>query len=212
MLSFMRQQVPRTNTASQNPLTYEDGRSKLEFHTPSDPYILTNTLPPGETFFTPPLHLHLFQTEIFRVESGTAAFYLRPTSKDPGRRLVAEGGTIEIPKRAYHTFENASTTENLVLSLRFDPQRWEAEESFFRNFSGYLEDCRKAKKSPSPIQVMRMLHENDTPVAVPVPSWCPEWVGTWVSRAFQVVIAVVIGEYLLGYKGSYPEYYRKRTQ
>ena len=208
----MRTPVVRSNTASQNPIFYEDGRSKLTFHNPDSTYLLTNVLPPGKTFFSPPLHLHLFQTEHFLVNSGTAAFYLRPTSKDPGRSLVQANGTIEIPVGAYHRFENASKTENLVISLRLDPQRWDAEEAFFRNFFGYQEDCRKSNVSPSFLQMLRFLHGNDTPVAIPVPDWCPEWVGCWMSRTFLVVFGVLVGEYIMGYKKSYPEYFRRRTQ
>ena len=208
----MRQPVPRTDTASQNPLTYEDGDSGMIIHSATDPYMMTNILRPGKSLFAPPLHLHLFQTEYFRVQSGTAVFYLRPSSKDPGRTVVPVGETIKIPRRVYHRFENGSETEQLVISLRLDPQRFDTEERFFRNFFGYLEDCRRAKLEPSFFQLLRLLYENDTPLALPVPDWCPEWIACWMSAAFLFIAGVLVGEWLLGYKGNYPEHYRKRTE
>lgn len=212
MLSSMRTQVPRTNTASQNPLTFQDGHAEMIFYNPSAPYMMTNVIPPGESFFNPPLHLHLFQTELFHIQSGTAAFFLQPSSKNPGPTMVTAGGTIHIPRRAYHRFENGSKTEKLVIDLRLDPQRWDVEECFFRNFFGYLEDCSKAKKEPSIFQLLRFLHGNDTPLAIPIPEWCPEWVGCWLSRIFLIVAGVLIGGWVLGYRESYPEYYRKRSE
>ncbi|KAI9709757.1 MAG: hypothetical protein M1820_003160 [Bogoriella megaspora] len=212
MFSFMQSRVPRTNTASQTTLKFEDGRSRIAFNAPGSHYLLTNVLPPGGTFCAPPLHIHMFQTEYFRVISGVGSFYLRPTASDSGQKMVTQGESITIPPRAYHNFENGSKTEDLVLELRLDPQRWEAEESFFRNFFGYLEDCRKAGKAPSLFQLMRFLYENDTALAIPMPRRLQETVGFWLNRGLVFVGGVIIGEWLLGYKGAYSEYYRRRTQ
>jgi mannose-6-phosphate isomerase-like protein (cupin superfamily) len=208
MLSFLRPHVPRTNTATQNPLTFEDGASSTHFHNPSEAYMMTHTLPPDNirpmdkqrTMFAPPWHYHIYQTESFKVKSGAARFFLRDK-----QFVVQENGTTHIPIGYYHKFENASKDEPLVIDIRLDEQVWQMEESFFRNFFGYLEDCRKASVEPSLFQLERFLYSMDVPLAIPVPG--PEWLGRAVSWSFMVVTGVVVGEWMLGYKGSYPEYY-----
>lgn len=161
MLSFLRaQQPPRTTTSHLDTITYEDGRSSQTFHPPTAEYFVTHTLPPAShpTFFAPPLHYHMTQTEYFLVRSGHARFHLSGASK------VYDAGTIAtIPVRAYHRFENASDAEPLVVDIRLDPHRWEMEVSFFRNFFGYVEDCRVAGVQPSSLQLLRFLHAADTP-------------------------------------------------
>ncbi|EXJ65516.1 hypothetical protein A1O7_01857 [Cladophialophora yegresii CBS 114405] len=106
----------------------------------------------------------------------------------------------------YHKFENASKTQSLVVDVQLDPGDYEAEQRFFRNFFGYLDDCRKAKMEPSPFQLFVFLHAADTPVALPLPN---EWLGVIVSWVFLTVMASV-GRWVLGYQASYPEYYDER--
>lgn len=109
---------------------------------------------------------------------------------------------------AYHRFENASKTEPLVVDIGLDPSRRTAEERFFRNFMGYLDDCRKAGRKPSGLQLLRYLYGVDGPIALPVPG--PEALGRAISWLFMVVLGVVVGEWVLGYKASYVEYYNEK--
>ena len=209
MLSILSQKVPRTNTASVNPIFYEDGRASQKFFDPSAKYMVSHTIPAttaqhGRSFSNPPLHFHVYQTELFHVVSGTARFSL------DGKTYVRNSGETQfIPKGAFHCFENNSTTgEDLIVEFRLDKQDWEMEERFFRNFFGYLDDCRKSKQSPNPFQVFRFLHGGNVALAIPLPG--SAWVRRQVSLAFMVVMGLVIGEWLFGYKASYEEYYDDR--
>jgi mannose-6-phosphate isomerase-like protein (cupin superfamily) len=206
MFSFLAQHPLHTNTASLNPITYEDGRSSQIFFNPSAKYMVRHTIfatttKKGRSFFNPPMHFHMYQTEEFQVVSGVARFAL------DGEKIMRNAGEIQvIPKGRYHCFENASESgEDLVIDLRLDQQVWEMEERFFRNFFGYLEDCHKAKQSPSLFQILLFLHTVDGPLAIPVPG--PAWLGRQISWVFMVVLGVVVGEWLLGYSGTYSAYY-----
>jgi len=206
MLSFLAQRTPRTHTASQNPIHYEDGRTSQQFFSPSAKYLVRNNTPGttpehGRSFFNPPLHYHLYQTEEFAVVSGTARFFLN------GQAYIRGPGEIQfIPQGACHGYENASESgEYLVIDFRLDKQNFEREECFFRNFFGYLDDCRKAGQEPSPFQLSVFLHSIQAPFAVPVPG--PVWLGRLISWVMTLVMGVVVGQWMLGYKESYEEYY-----
>ena len=208
MLSFLRANTPRTVSAHQNPIFYEDGRTYQQFYSPSDPYMVKHSIPPtttehGRSFFNPPHHLHMYQLEEFRVISGKARFVLDGVS-----HIRGEGELIQIPTAVYHRFENASEDgQHLVIDFRLDPQDWVMEEKFFRNFFGYLDDVRKAGQQPSIFQVLLFLHSVDGPLAVPVFGPKSNWASRQVSWLLMMVVGVVIGEWVLGYKATYPEYY-----
>ncbi|PVH83253.1 hypothetical protein DL98DRAFT_513174 [Cadophora sp. DSE1049] len=211
MLSFFRATPPpRTNTATHNPITYEGGLSSMKFHAPNSKYIMTHQLPPqssenGTSILQPAFHLHIYQTEHFHLRSGTGNFYLGIDPK-PFTTLSDKPDapkTATIPAGRYHRFENASETEELVLDIHLTPESYENEQRFFRNFFGYLDDCKKAKVEPSLFQLLVFLHSADTPLALPLPI---EWLGKIVSRIFLIVVAFW-GRFMLGYQESYPEYY-----
>lgn len=105
----------------------------------------------------------------------------------------------------YHRFENASSTEDLKINIQLDPEDYENEQRFFRNFFGYLDDCKQRKMSPSIFQLFVFLHSADTPLAIPMP-FGMETLGIYVSRILLIAVAYV-GLYVLGYQQSYPEYY-----
>jgi len=214
MLSFLRGADPaRTDSAAHNPIVFEDGRSRVHFHSPNSSFMMTHTIPPtttehGASILQPPFHYHIHQTERFRVRSGTAIFW-KGIDSDPWVTLSSETGTPstgEVAARRYHRFENGSQTENLVLDVQLDPEDNEAEQRFFRNFFGYLDDCNKSNAAPSIFQLMVFLHQADTPLALPLPN---EWLGLWVSRALLIVVAFW-GRWILGYKSTYPEYYQEK--
>ncbi len=96
------------------------------------------------------------------------------------------------------------------MKIRVDPpgENGVGEERFFRNFFGYLEDCRRAGNQPSVFQLELFLYTVDGPLAIPCPG--PDGVKWWVSRVVMVLLGVVIGEWVLGYKRTYPEYYSGR--
>ena len=152
------------------------------------------------------MHYHLYQTEEFQVVSGTARFFVNDQS------FIRKAGEIQfIPQGACHAFENVSTTgEYLVIDFRLDKQDWKTEECFFRDFFGYLDDCRKARQSPSPCQMSVFLYSLRAPLAVPVPG--PVWLGRQVSWVVTVIMGLVIGQWLLGYRPSYDEYYHDKKK
>jgi len=214
MFSFLRgAESSRTNIATNNPIVFEDGRSSVRFHSRNSGYMMTHTIPPttpehGPSLVQPPFHYHIYQTENFRVRSGTATFW-RGIGSEPWTILAAEPGkqsTGQVGPRRYHKFENASKTQDLVIDVQLDPEDYEREQKFFRNFFGYLDDCRKSRMAPSLFQLLVFLHEADTPLGLPLPN---ERLGVWASRAFLVVMAFS-GRWLLGYKATYPEYHEDR--
>lgn len=174
--------------------------------------MMTHTIPPtdpkeGPSIIQPPFHYHIYQTETFHVQKGTAHLFFGLDSS-PSAILTPTGKTQAIlgPKR-YHRFENASKTEDLVIDIQLEPEDYENENKFFRNFFGYLNDCKRAKQSPSIFQLFVFLHSADTPLAIPVPAF--EIVGIYISWLLLIVVAYV-GKFVLGYKDSYPEYYEKK--
>jgi len=173
---------------------------------------MTHRLPPttkenGISIIQPPFHYHIYQSEYFNVRSGTGNFF-RGQDPKPFIQLSSEEGKpkqASIPAGQYHRFENASATEDFVLDIHLTPEDYENEQRFFRNFFGYLDDCKKAKKEPSFFQLLVFLYSADTPLALPAPT---EFIGRWASRVFLIVVAGW-GRWVLGYKSSYPEYYEE---
>ena len=186
MLSFLRASAPaRTNNAANNPIIYENGTSSMTFRQPGSDYIMTHRLPPKKhekdiSVIEPPHHYHVYQDEYFHVQSGSGKFY-RGFSKEPFARLTgAPGGqsTASVKAGQFHKFENASSTEDLVVDIHLSPESYENEQRFFRNFFGYLDDCKTAKVQPSLFQLLVFLHSADTPVAIPLPI---DWMARWAS-------------------------------
>lgn len=212
MLSFLKAPLPpRTNRAADNPIIYEDGASLLEFRSSGADYLLRNMHPPFDknkprSIMVPPFHYHIHQTEHFRIVEGSCHLF-RDTADKPWKTLSAKdpdaAKTAFISKGLYHTINNASATEPLVLDVNLTPEDVEGEERFFRNFFGYLDDCRKAGQSPSLFQLMVFLRGADTPLGLPMPT---KWLGIVVSKIFLILMGWV-GYWILGYKESYPEYY-----
>lgn len=209
-------------------VTYEDGRSSQEFHTSAEsPNFVTHRFYPDSKLFTPPLHIHLIQIERLTVRRGIGHFYMSTSSQipDPTTPTVKnEGECIEIPKGAYHRFENGGgPTDELVVDVELDPDNREQEFQFFRNFFGYaderehdehqliqsdryLSDCGKTNVQPSLFQIMLFMWTIRSPLAIPIP-YAPASVGIAFSKWFCWFNGVVIGGWLLGYKTSYDEYY-----
>ena len=214
MLSFLRAADPkRRNTSADNPIYYESETSWQKFHPPGSKYFTTHYIPSKKSFFNPPPHLHLFQDEEFRVVKGRG-IWRQPTNEVSSQREVikGEGESIFLAKGRFHQFENPSEDEALEVEIALFPESSNAkvEERFFRNFFGYLEDCRAQGTAPSLFQLELFLSTVDGPLAIPIPG--PDWLKASVSKAAMLVLGVAVGEYLLGYKRSYPEYYVEEPQ
>ncbi|KAL6246546.1 hypothetical protein RBB50_006784 [Rhinocladiella similis] len=214
MFAFLRPSLPpRTKRADQNPIVYEDGRSSLEFRDAGADYTLRNVHPPlvkGEfrSIMVPPRHYHINQSEHFRIVSGSVNVY-KGLDPRPWKVLSAQDGferTASIQKKIYHRIENASSTEPLVLDVHLAPEEYETEQRFFRNFFGYLDDCRSANVAPSLFQLLVFLESADTPLALPISE---SWPGVIASRIFLIAMAFW-GRWILGYKTTYAEYYLQK--
>ncbi|KAK7215704.1 hypothetical protein V2G26_003707 [Clonostachys chloroleuca] len=213
MFSMFRAALPpRTNRAEQNPIIYEDGASFLEFMPSGSDYVLRNMHPPFNadrpSIMVPPLHYHIHQTEHFRIHSGTCHLYQKVTDV-PWKTISVMNSeapkTAYVPSGIYHSLKNASTTEPMIIDVNLTPEDYEGEQKFFRNFFGYLDDCRKAEQPPSLFQLMVFLRAADTPLGLPAPT---ELVGRVASNFFMNAMGWY-GKWILGYKESYPEYYVK---
>jgi mannose-6-phosphate isomerase-like protein (cupin superfamily) len=215
MFAFLRPSLPpKTNRAGESLIVYEDGASFLEFRqTGGSDYLLRNQHPPfnkdNPSIMVPPFHFHLHQTEHFRIVSGECHLF-KDTADKPWKTLSAQDPqglkTAFIPPNEYHTINNASTTEPLVLDVSLTPEDVEGEERFFRNFFGYLDDCRKAGQQPSIFQLMVFLRSSDTPLGLPVK---PKWLALLLSRMFMHSMGF-FGRWILGYQSSYEEYYHEK--
>lgn len=156
------------------------------------------------SFYMPPPHYHLLQDEYFHVESGEGIWHLW------GGKTVRlkKGDDIVVPQGKWHTFDIApESKEPLCVSYRYDAEMAEMEERFFRNVLPYFADCRKAGRSPSVFQLMVFAMYNWMPIAVA--SVGPEWFNLVLNTVLMVMIGCV-GQFLLGYKPSYPEYYNEK--
>lgn len=168
--------------------------------TDTDPgYFMTATVPPrevkelpekGSTVYPeqksstiiPPPHFHWRQAETFTVREGSflgqvsgRQTIVTPTSSSTGAIKGDEPeGTIVIPAGAFHTFSNASATENLVVDVKLSPagtSDGKQDERFFRNAYGALNDYVREKRPLSLPHVMLLLYSADTAVGLPGPEW-----------------------------------------
>ncbi|KAE9582267.1 hypothetical protein CGMCC3_g1413 [Colletotrichum fructicola] len=213
MFSFLRSSSPpRLNRAVDNPIFYENGKSCLEFRKGSE-YFLRNSHPPYDalspSIVNPPFHFHLYQSEHFKIVSGECHLY-KNTTHAPWKTISAADPaaprTAIIPKMEFHTLQNASSTDPLVIDVNLAPEDFEGEERFFRNFFGYLDDCKRAGETPSIFQLMVFLKHANTPLGLRLPT---RWLSQVASRA-SLNIMGSIGEWILGYESSYREYYVAR--
>ncbi|KAF2095762.1 hypothetical protein NA57DRAFT_59739 [Rhizodiscina lignyota] len=217
MLSFLAKHPTHTRNAHNNPVIFDDGRSSIEFKSPSDSYLVINRWPPAASdaevasekvpnkancALAPPLHWHILQKETFHVLEGKAEFTL------DGRELTATAGdVVTIPARAFHTFRNASEEEGLVIEFSLAPSTRERDEAFFRNVQGYRDDCRKAGMQRRLPQVLLFNWRANVVLALPGPKLLAKVMGLLMN----FVGGLLIGKWILGYSDTYPEYYHKAS-
>lgn len=148
MLSFLARRVPRTTTSHLDKIALDGGRSTAEFKPPADRYLMANRLPPAapaseaarlglphagaNSSLAPPPHRHLWQDETFHVVSGTARFTFPGGGGGGAEKLARAGEVVVVPRRAAHTFCNASAEDELVVEFVLDPGTRDTDEAYFR--------------------------------------------------------------------------------
>lgn len=202
--------VPRTPIATDNPVNFDSSRGGFGFYTPNHKYLGWQVIPHDNkwsdgtpSFMAPMSHYHLLQEEKFHVQSGSGYWSMQ------GKKIKLNAGDdITIPRFVAHRFESIPNEkqEPLVILYRYDSQRWEMEERFFRNVLPYMYDCKMSGVEPNVLQLCIFLAD----------CWMPgeffpmipggEYVRCAVNTAFLWIMAV-IGLTLFGYKRSYIEYY-----
>jgi len=81
--------------------------------------------------------------------------------------------------------------------------------SSFRNIYTYLDDCYIQGVEPSLPQLLLMLDHWEMSLAFPV---IPNWLSRPLTYAMGVVIGRWFGQYVLGYRASYPEYWSEANE
>lgn len=112
---------------------------------------------------------------------------LRADAPDDAERKV------KVPVGEYHRFENEDSNKALASRFRLDEQDYETEDSLFKTFFGYIDDCRRAKTEPSVFQLFLLVHAVGASLAVPVSG--PRWARVLVNRAvkYNVLMGLVFG-------------------
>ncbi|KAF3763872.1 hypothetical protein M406DRAFT_323355 [Cryphonectria parasitica EP155] len=160
-------------------------------------YLSNKTVRDGKS--GPPLHIHLRQKETFEVEQGVLGIVKNGVEY----AIRKEDGPVSVTPGVRHTFwTHATSQEDVVFKVWVEPQDLDHgfDESFMRNFSGYLRDCERDKLAPSLFQILLFLYDAD--IVLTPPFWLP----LWFLVSLHHVLAYWVGAGLLGYKASYPEY------
>ncbi|KAG8627843.1 hypothetical protein KVT40_003716 [Elsinoe batatas] len=199
-------------------VTPPDGKSVLEIQTTHRPQDFKD-VPDDKNLLIPPFHWHWYQEEQFFIRQGQYIF----TLEDKTMHLSASSPQpILIPPGARHTFRadpHSPVPCIIEISTLLSPHQsllsssssssssrasiLGASERFFRNIYSYLEDCTVQGVSPSLPQLVLMLHDAEISLAFPGPAG----LARWVSWGFGVVVGKWVGEWWLGYRSSYPEYF-----
>ncbi|PNS18906.1 hypothetical protein CAC42_5445 [Sphaceloma murrayae] len=194
-------------------VTPPDGKSVLEIQTTHTPHVFKD-VPDEKNVLIPPYHWHWYQEEQFYVREGRYLFTLE------SRTFSVDSSSpqpIAIPPGARHTFRADPTSPSpctIEISTLDSPHQSSssssssattlgASERFFRNIYSYLEDCTTQNIAPSLPQLLLMLHDAEISLAFPGPAG----LARWASWLFGFVGGKVVGEWCLGYRSSYPEYY-----
>ncbi|KEQ58092.1 uncharacterized protein M437DRAFT_60210 [Aureobasidium melanogenum CBS 110374] len=174
--------------------TPRSGNSVLEIQTYPDSSKITKT---QRDILRPPLHWHWHQKEFFTVTQGTFIFTLngketKISATDPNPR-------ISITPGAPHTFTpDPSHKGPCVIEISAETSPLSSE------ITATDLDCTRQNVSPSLPQLLLFLDSAEVSLAWDVG---PTWLMHYLSYGLGVVVGRWIGGGLLGYKGSYPEYY-----
>ncbi|THW85406.1 hypothetical protein D6D17_09197 [Aureobasidium pullulans] len=205
--------------------TPQTGNSVLEIQTYPDSSAITKS---QREQLVPPYHWHWYQEEHFTVTQGYAdclpspvtmltrnsTFVFTLNGKDTKISATDPNPRISITPGAPHTFApDPSYKGPCVIEISAETSPLSSEttstdlgvsERFFRNLYSYLEDCSRQNTSPSLPQLLLFLDSAEVSLAWDVG---PRWLMQYVTYGLGVVISRWIGGGLLGYKGSYLEYY-----
>ncbi|KAI3324039.1 hypothetical protein HD806DRAFT_58928 [Xylariaceae sp. AK1471] len=195
----------RTNIATQTKFTTAGNAAVYDFLTEDDGswgvrethYMDSSITRAGLS--GPPLHVHLFQDEYFTVEKGV----LGVVTDSKTHALTKADGTLKIKAGTRHRFWfHESSTEDVVFRGWIDSQDKDQglDRDVLRNYQGYIVDCRKNNLEPSFFQLALIMYDAST-ILTP-PFWMPLALLTGLNH----MLARWMGQYLLGYKSTYPEY------
>ncbi|PSK59343.1 hypothetical protein B9Z65_3667 [Elsinoe australis] len=193
--------------------TPQDGKSVLEIQTTHTPEVFKD-VPDDKNVLIPPYHWHWYQEEQFYIRQGRYLFTLEGVTTPVS---ASDPQPVIIPPTARHTFRvdpTCPTPCTIEISTLLSPLQSStkssstsdplgASERFFRNIYSYLEDCTRQNVAPSLPQLLLMLHDAEVSLAFPGPAPLARW-ASWV---FGFVGGKVLGQWWLGYRSSYPEYY-----
>jgi len=200
ILSLLASQVPRTNTASANPLWTDSGGQRTEFFTNDlkAEYRMRATIKADPALHDPPYHWHKYQMETIFVHSDTMRANLEGSDQ-----IVHPGQSVTVEPGLRHLFVNDSDKEPLDVSIGLDRNMRDRDEAFFRNLFSYQEDCQKHGKPQNVTQLLLFPYFFNCYPGLSGPKFLTQP----ISQALTFVIGVVVGKWLLGFQGSYPEYY-----
>lgn len=147
-------------------------------------------VPPKERPCTPPLHLHLHQTEIFTVVKGHLGYQLGDEVYTCDAQTCPK--PLVVPPGVSHTFWMADNKEDLVVRIlveKLTPYSG-MRRAFFENFVGVFRD-----QQASILQIFVFFDDAYTyPASLPLPlARTIVKIGAWIGR-------------LLGYQREYEEY------
>ncbi|ROT38908.1 hypothetical protein SODALDRAFT_276486 [Sodiomyces alkalinus F11] len=140
----------------------------------------------------PPLHIHLRQTEYFRVLQGELGV-VRNEKKGVLRK---EDGILVIPPGTRHRFwPHTPIKQDLIFHVWAEPPDVDHgfDENYLRNALGYVRDCAQQNIAPSIFQMALFGWSSDTIFICP-----PFWVPIWILVFAQYVAGHIIGGFLLG--------------
>ena len=138
---------------------------------------------------TPPLHVHLKQTEYFTVIQGTLGYQIGDKTYSCDMHTCPR--PLVIPPRVSHTFWMGNNKEDLIVRVRIEPfDKHGLRQEFFENFAGVFRDQYVS------IWQLSMFFDDAQvyPAVLPQP---------WVK--ILVKFGSLMGR-LLGYKLHYEEY------
>ncbi|KAJ7169150.1 hypothetical protein C8R43DRAFT_119120 [Mycena crocata] len=141
---------------------------------------------------TPPYHWHLYQTETFNVNSGVLCYVF-----DGKAGKLQAGESVTIPPGHWHTFwsDPASGVDlDVNITVRGGPNPG-FDETFVRNFYGYLSSCTMQGIAPNPVQMLTFMYSADVVLEMPLGlgRFANYAMGNWLG-------------WLGGFKSEYPAF------
>ncbi|KEQ99351.1 hypothetical protein AUEXF2481DRAFT_172394 [Aureobasidium subglaciale EXF-2481] len=189
----------RTRTAESDSVVSCNGARTTKWHTPrsGNSVLEIQTYPDSSSItksqreqLVPPYHWHWYQEEHFTVTQGTFIFTLN--GKDTKISATDPNPRMNITPGAPHTFApDPSHKGPCVIEISAETSPLSSETTH-------------QKTTPSLPQLLLFLDSAEVSLAWDIG---PTWLMQYMTYGLGVVVGRWIGGGLLGYKGSYPEYY-----